>query len=146
MFILLLSGKGLLAQSIVGTWKTISQLMVNEDGTQKDLMAIQTRQYACMKDLETIFEASGKQRMKAPANCKTPIDYEKMEASDWKMVGHTLSVTNKSMPTPLGTTATYTVQFSGNTAMLTHEYSPAEKQKLPGSVKVQKVVITYQRQ
>jgi len=148
LFLLLsvaLSANDSQAQSIVGSWRTISQLIVNEDGSKKDLMVMQTRRWACMADLQTIFEANGKQLMKTSANCSTPINYDKLPPSDWKMTGHNISITNKSTPGPLGTTATYTVEFSGNKAILTHEYSTAEKQQLPGSAKIKKVVITYQR-
>lgn len=133
----------LTAQSIVGIWKTINNIVVNTDGTKTDITAMQIKHWPCMADLQTIFDAGGKQYMKSSQKCG-PIDYNKLEPSTWKMNGKTITITNTTMPTPLGNTATYTVDFTGNKATLTHEYSTEEKAKLH-SKKVKQVIITYQR-
>ena len=132
------------AQSIVGAWKTVSTIVEDLDGKTRDMVAMQWKHFPCMAGIETVFEAGGKQITKGPAHCG-PLDYSKLGASIWKMNGNQLSITNEKMPTPLGTTATYTVAFAGNKVMLTHEYTAAEKQKLTGSTKLKKIVITYQR-
>ncbi|MDR3693001.1 hypothetical protein [Mucilaginibacter sp.] len=131
------------AQSIVGSWKTISNTLVNSDGSADNLTVMQQKQWPCMADIQTIFEASGKQYMKSPKNCG-PFDFSKVVPSTWKMLGNTISITNTSMPNPLGKTATYTVAFAGNTATFTHEYTAAEKAKLHSKA-IKKVIITYQR-
>ena len=131
------------AQGIVGSWKTISNIIVDNDGIKTDLIVMQQKHWPCMAGIQTIFEANGKQYMKSSKKCG-PIDYNKLAASTWKMSGNTISITNASMPNPLGNTATYTVGFEGNKAILTHEYSADEKAKLH-SPKVKKVIITYQR-
>jgi hypothetical protein len=133
----------LVAQSIIGTWKTVSNVVVNLDGTKSDITAMQLKQWPCMADLHTIFDANGKQYMKSEKKCG-PIDYNKLAVSTWKMSGATISITNTSMPNPLGNTSTYSVAFSGNTATFTHVYTDQERVKLH-SKKVKEIVITYQR-
>jgi hypothetical protein len=131
------------AQNMVGTWKTASSIVINMDNTKTDITAMQLKQWPCMAEVQTIFDANGKQYMKSAKKCG-PVDFNKLEASTWKMNGKTISITNASMPTPLGNTSIYTVDFSGNKAVLTHEYSAEEKSKLH-SKKVKEVIITYQR-
>jgi hypothetical protein len=143
LFIAATFANTLRAQSVVGSWKTISNAMVNNDGSKTDLIVMQQKQWPCMSAIQTIFEASGKQYMKSPKNCG-PFDYNKLAPSTWKMSGNTISITNTSLPNPLGNTATYTVAFAGNKAIFTHEYSAAEKAKLHNET-IKKVIITYQR-
>jgi hypothetical protein len=143
IFSITISVNILTAQSIVGTWKTISNVIEDLDGSKSDMVTMQLKHWPCMADLHTIFDANGKQFMKSPKNCG-PIDYNKFGASTWKMNGNTISITNKEMPNPLGITSTYTVSLAGNKAILTHEYSAEEKNKLHSS-KIKKVIITYQR-
>src|ERR1035437_6701937 len=131
------------AQSIVGTWKTISNMVINTDGSKTDITALQFKQWPCMADLHTVFDANGKQYMKSAKKCGS-LDYSTLAASSWKMNGKTISIANTTMPTPLENTATYTVDFAKNKAVFTHEYSAEEKAKLH-TPKVKKVVITYQR-
>ena len=133
----------LTAQSIVGTWKTVSHTVVNTDGTKTDITAMQIKHWPCMADLQTIFDANGKQYTKSPQKCG-PIDANKLGPSTWKMNGKTIAITNTEIPTPLGNTATYNVDFTGNKVTLTHEYSAEEKEKLH-SKKVKQVILTYQR-
>jgi len=133
------------AQSIVGAWKMLSQVTLNEDGTEKDLTALQRKQWPCLADLQTIFGADGKQTMKLPAGCKSPMDYSKLPASTWTMKGNSITISNKSLPTPLGTSSSYTVTFSGKKAVFTHEYSTEEKAKLRMGGKIKRIVITYER-
>jgi len=131
----------LFAQSIVGAWKTLSNVMENSDNKKTDMLSMQLKMWPCMAQLQTIFQADGKQIMKSPARCG-PMDYNKLSASSWKMTGNEISITNTSMPTPLGVTATYKVEFSGNKAIFTHEYSDDERKKLH-TPKTKKVIITY---
>lgn len=131
------------AQSVVGSWKTVSNVLEDNTGKKKDLMAMQLKLYPCMAQLQTIFEANGKQIMKSPAKCG-PFDYSKLAASEWKMNGNVISISNASLPTPLGNTATYKVEFQVNKAVFTHDYTDAERTKLH-SPTAKRVIITYQR-
>ena len=131
----------LYAQSIVGAWKTLSNIIENSDNKQTDLLSMQLKMWPCMAQLQTIFEADGKQIMKSPNRCG-PIDYNKLSASSWKMNGNEISITNTSMPSPLGGTATYKVEFIGNKVIFTHEYTDKERKKLH-TPKAKKVIITY---
>ena len=141
--ILLTLSKILGAQNIVGAWKTISNVLVNTDGSKRDLTAMQFKQWPCMANLQTIFETNGKQYMKSEKKCG-PIDYNQLPVSTWKVNGNIISITNTGMPTPLGNTSVYKVAFSDKTAVFTHVYTPEEQSKLHNK-KVKEVVITYQR-
>jgi hypothetical protein len=131
----------LYAQSIVGKWKTLSSVIENSGNKKTDILSMQLKMWPCLAQLETIFEANGKQITKSPTKCG-PIDYDKQPASSWKMNGNEISITNSSMPSPLGVTATYKVEFSGNKAVFTHEYTDMERKKLH-TPKAIKVMITY---
>jgi len=113
------------------------------DGKKKDMSALLKEKWPCLVELQTVFEANGTQVMKSPKNCG-PIDYNKLPASTWKMRGNIISISNKDMPSPLGNTATYLVEFIGNKAIFTHEYSNEEKTKLH-TPNAKKLVITYQK-
>ncbi len=141
--IVMTMSKILAAQTIVGAWKTISNVVVNKDDAKKDLTALQFKQWPCMANLQTIFEANGKQYVKSEKKCG-PVDYSRLPTSTWKMNGNSISITNTGIPTPLGNTAVYQVAFSGKTAVFTHVYTPEEQSKLQNS-KVKEIVITYQR-
>jgi len=143
LFLLLICASITKSQSVVGAWKTVSNVLEESNGTKKDMLAMQLKLGPCMAQLQTVFEANGKQVTKSPAACG-PIDYNKLPPSTWKMQGNTISITNTSLPTPLGTTATYKVEFSGNKAVFTHDYSDEERKKLR-SKNVKRVVITYER-
>jgi hypothetical protein len=131
------------AQSVVGSWKTISNVLEDITGKKKDLMTMQLKLYPCMAQLQTIFEANGHQIMKSPSKCG-PFDYSKLAASEWKMNGNVISISNASMPTPLGNTATYKVEFQVNKAIFTHDYTDTERIKLH-TPNAKRVIITYQR-
>lgn len=131
------------AQSIVGSWKTISIIMEDVDGKTKDITAMQRKRFPCMADILTVFQAGGKQVTKSPANC-AGFDYNKMPASDWKLSGNELTITNSAMPGPLGITAHYTLHFSGNRVLLTHVYTEEEKKKLPASKNLKQLQMTYE--
>lgn len=139
---LLISANVLTAQSIIGAWKTISNVIEDLDGTKSDIVPKQIKMYPCIAELQTIFDANGKQYFKSPKNdCD---EFVKLPGSTWKMNGKTISLTNTKVPTPLGTTSTFTVDFVGNKAILTKEYSAEERAKMYKS-KAKKITITYQR-
>ena len=131
----------LYAQSIVGAWKTLSNVIENSDNKKTDILSMQLKMWPCMAQLQTIFQADGKQITKSPSRCG-PIDYNKLPASSFKINGNEISITNTSMPSPLGVTATYKVEFSGNKIILTHEYTDNERKKLH-TPKAKKAIITY---
>lgn len=143
LLVLIACISGTHAQSVVGKWKTISNITENDNGKTKDLLAMQLKMWPCIKDLQTIFEANGKQTVKSPSKCGV-MDYNAMPASSWKMNGNTIVITNNSMPTPLGNSATYTVTFKGKQALFTHVYTEEEKKKLH-TPHVKSVTITYER-
>ena len=132
------------AQDIVGRWKTISNIAENTDGSSKDLRLMQLKLWPCMADIETVFEAGGKQYTKSEKKCGM-IDYNKLGNATWKMNGNIISITaDAAMSNPLGSTATYVVTAVNNTAIFTHVYTAAEKIALHNT-KIKKVTITYKK-
>ncbi len=132
------------AQSMIGKWKTLGMTVENIDGSKTDLRSMQLKHWPCLSEMETVFEANGKEYSRSPKNCGM-IDYNKIPPADWKLTGNTLSLTdNGDMPNPLGKTATYAVSFSGNKVTLTHVYTSEEKAKLH-TPKAKQTVLVYQR-
>ncbi len=132
------------AQDIVGRWKTISNIVENMDGSTRDLRVTQLKLWPCTADIETVFEAGGKQYTKSDKKCGG-IDYDKLGNATWKMNGNTISITaDAAMANPLGNMSTYTVAVAGNTATFTHVYTAAEKTVLRNT-KMKKVIITYKK-
>jgi hypothetical protein len=126
------------AQSIAGTWKCLSNVLVNDDGTRQDLWKSITEAFASATDMQYIFEADGKHYIKADKKCAI---IAKMGSAIWSQSGKTITLTSTTDKT--GTATTYTAAFTGNTLTLTHVYTIAEKQKL--SIKTQKITLTYQK-
>lgn len=131
------------SQGMVGSWKTVSNIIEEMDGRKRDMSVLLKQKWPCLSELQTVFEANGTQIMKSPKNCG-PADYNKLPPSTWKMTGHAISITNNSMPTPLGYTSTYNVTFIGNKAIFMHEYTTEEKIKLH-TPNAKKIVITYEK-
>lgn len=140
---LLVFSKALIAQTVVGAWKTVSNVLVKTDGSKNDLTALQWKRWPCLADLQTIFDANGKQYMKSEKKCG-PLDYNKLPAATWKMNNNSITITNSGMPNPLGNTAVYKVTFLAKTVVFTHVYTPEEQLKLHDR-NVKEVIITYQR-
>jgi hypothetical protein len=132
------------AQDIVGRWRTVSNIVENTDGSSKDLRLMQLKLWPCMADIETVFEAGGRQYTKSEKKCGK-VDYNKLGNATWKMNGNTISITaDAAMPNPLGSTATYIIAVANNTATFTHVYTSAEKTALHNT-KIKKVTITYKK-
>lgn len=132
------------SQSIVGSWKTLSNVSEDIDGSKNDIVPLQIKTWACMSNLKTVFEANGKQIMQSPPNCG-PIDYNKLPSSTWKMKGNVITITNEHLPNPFGNSTNYVVEFLGeNKVVFTHLYTIEEKGKLHDK-KIKKISITYAR-
>ena len=126
------------AQSIVGKWKCLSNVIVNADGTKQDLWKNITSAFACATDMQYVFEANGKHYIKADAACAT---IAKIGSATWSQSGKIITLT--STADKQATSTTYVPEFAGNILMLTHIYTAEEKQKL--GIKTQKIILTYQK-
>jgi hypothetical protein len=126
------------AQSIVGSWKCLSNVLVNADGTKQDLWKNITEAFACATDMQYVFDANGKHYIKAEKKCAI---IAKMGNATWVQSGKIITLT--STTDKIATSTTYTPVFTGNILTLTHIYTPAEKQKL--GIKIEKIILTYQR-
>lgn len=135
--ILLVSAQ-LSAQSIIGTWKRTGNLMEDIGGKKTDLQKIMLQSSPCIATIKYMFDANGKHTVKAPANCMEGI--EEMSKANWKMQGKKLIITTIANPI---TVTDYTLAFTGNTMIMTHLYSEAERKQY--SIKTNKIIITYQR-
>jgi uncharacterized membrane protein len=126
------------AQSIVGSWKCLSNVLVNADGSKQDLWKNITAAFACATDMQYVFEANGKHYIKADKKCAI---IAKMGNADWSISGKIITLTSTS--DKQATSTTYVPAFTGNTLTLTHEYTAEEKRKL--GIKTQRIIITYQK-
>jgi Lipocalin-like domain len=126
------------AQTIVGSWKCLSNVLVNADGTKQDLWKNITAAFACAADMQYVFEANGKHYIKADKKCAI---IAKMGNADWSISGKIITLTSTS--DKQATSTTYVTVFTGNILTLTHEYTAEEKRKL--GINTQRIIITYQK-
>ncbi len=126
------------AQSIVGSWKCLSNVLVNADGSKQDLWKNITSAFACAADMQYVFDANGTHYIKADKKCAI---IAKMGNATWSQSGKIITLT--STADKKATATTYTPVFAGNILTLTHTYTPAEKKQL--GIKTEKIILTYQR-
>jgi hypothetical protein len=126
------------AQSIVGSWKCLSNVLVNADGSKQDLWKNITEAFACAADMQYVFDANGTHYIKADKKCAV---IAKMGNATWSQSGKIITLT--STADKKATATTYTPAFTGNILTLTHIYTPAEKQTL--GIKTEKIILTYQK-
>jgi hypothetical protein len=126
------------AQTIVGKWKCLSNVLVNADGTKQDLWKNITEAFACATDMQYVFDANGTHYIKADKKCTI---IAKMGNAAWSISGKIITLTSTS--DKQATSTTYVPVFAGNILTLTHTYTAEEKRKL--GIKTQKIIITYQK-
>jgi uncharacterized membrane protein len=126
------------AQTIVGSWKCLGNVLVNADGTKQDLWKNITGALACAADMQYVFDANGKHYIKADKKCAI---IAKMGNADWSQSGKIITLTSTS--DKQATSTTYVPIFTGNILTLTHEYTAEEKRKL--GITTQKIILTYQK-
>ncbi len=126
------------AQSIVGSWKCLSNVLVNANGTKQDLWKNITEALACATDMQYVFDANGKHYINADKKCAI---IAKMGSATWSLRGKIITLT--STADKEATSTTYVPEFAGNILTLTHIYTAEEKQKL--GIKTQKIILTYQK-
>lgn len=125
------------AQSIVGSWKCLSNVLVNADGSMQDMNLTIFKEYPCAANMQYIFDANGTHYVKATKDCQM---IAAMSNARWSASGNTIIVTTKA---PIILATTYTLSYIGNTVVFTHVYTPAEKALL--KIKTKKIIITYQK-
>jgi Lipocalin-like domain len=126
------------AQSITGTWKRTGNMLEDVDGKKTELQKIMLQSSPCIASIKYMFTANGKHTVQAPANCMSGI--EEMSKATWKMQGKKLIITTINNPV---STTDYTLVFTGNTMVMTHLYTDAERKQ--SGIKTNKIIITYQR-
>jgi hypothetical protein len=126
------------AQTIVGNWKCLSNVIVNANGTKQDLWKNITEAFACATNMQYVFDANGKHYIKADKKCAI---IAKMGNATWSQTGKIITLT--STADKQATSTTYVPVFAGNMLTLTHTYTSEEKQKL--GIKTEKIILTYQK-
>jgi hypothetical protein len=126
------------AQSIVGSWKCLSNVIVNTDGSRQDVWKNIAEAFSCAADMQYVFEANGKHYIKADKKCEI---IAKMGAATWSQTGKIITLI--STADKQATSTAYVSEFAGNTLTLTHTYTAGEKRKSGSNA--QKIVITYQK-
>ncbi len=125
------------AQSIVGSWKCISNVLVNADGSKQDLWKTIVKSFACAADMKYVFDANGRHYVKAAKDCEA---IAAISNAAWSVSGSTITLTTQL---PTVTTTTYTLSFVNGSAVLTHIYTPGEKASL--KITTNRITITYQK-
>jgi Lipocalin-like domain len=126
------------AQSIVGSWKCLSNVLVNADGSKQDLWKNITNAFACATDMQYVFDANGTHYIKADKKCAI---IAKMGNATWSQSGKVITLT--STADKKATATTYIPVLAGNTLTLTHIYTPTEKKQL--GITTEKIILTYQK-
>lgn len=138
LIVVLVFSAQLSAQSITGSWKRTGNETEDIGGKKTDLQKIMLQSSPCIAGIKYMFDANGKHTVKAPANCLEGI--EEMSKATWTMQGKKLIITTITNPV---TITDYTLAFTGNTMVMTHLYTEAERKKY--GIKTNKITITYQR-
>lgn len=128
------------SQSIIGTWKKTASIIINADGTEKDMQKMLTKALPCTAEVKYIFESNGKQYIQAPKNCLPTIA---TEVVNWSIKGDEITLISKATEVITGELTKYTLNFKDGFVDFTHIYTPDEKTKWHNKAK--KVVITYKR-
>ncbi len=110
------------AQSIVGKWKRTASVIEYTNGKTKDLQETMNKILPCSKDIQYIFESSGKHFTIIPKDCISVA----IPDAVWKMEGNTLFISQKVGKEMMSTT--FELSFSGNQMTMTHVYSASENQ------------------
>jgi hypothetical protein len=126
------------AQSIVGSWKCLSNVMVNADGSKQDFWKNITETFACAADMQYVFDTNGNHYINADKKCAI---IAKMGSATWSQSGKIITLTSRA--DKLATSTTYVPEFVGKILTLTHTYTAQEKQKL--GIKTEKIILTYQK-
>ena len=128
------------SQSIIGTWKRTASVIINADGTQKDMQKMLNKALPCTAEVKYVFESDGKLYTQAPKNCLPSIA---TEVVSWSMKGAEITLTSKASEAITGEPTTYTLNFKDGFVDFTHIYTSDERIKW--HVKAKKIVVTYKR-
>lgn len=144
-FILLLAliGHHSFSQSLVGTWKRVSTVLVDKDNVATDLQKMMAKSIPCSVNITYTFEASGLQKTNIPEDCKKRLaSMAAMYAdSKYELNGSTLKVF--STKKELFPDAVYKLSFQGNTMTWVHRYD--DNPKVPNPTKAKTITIVYQK-
>jgi hypothetical protein len=132
-----------LAQSIVGTWKRTSTVLVDKDNVSTDLQQMMTERMPCASRVTYTFLASGLQKTSIPKDCEKAMAAMAAMYADakYELKGNKLKVFSPQKE--LFPDAVYDVSFQGNTMTWTYDYTanPAT----PNPTHAKKITIIHQK-
>lgn len=128
-----------LPSSVTGTWKRTAMTSVDINGTTSDDNASMLKAMPCAKNITYTFKADGSIVTNVPDECGALKKTLESMNGDGKctMTGNKLIVTSSKIPT-----ATYQVEFKGNTMIWFFDYSTNPKTLNPGG-KSKSMTIVY---
>lgn len=130
------------AQSPIGSWKRISSIVVDANGTKSDLHKSMVSTIPCTATIVYRFLPDGKMQT-ITEGCPDVVKTAASAAdaiSRYKVSGNKMTVTTTNNELP---PATSVLSFQGNTMTQTFHFS--ENPKTPNSTKAKSVIVVFQR-
>jgi len=126
------------AQSPIGKWKLVSEILENQDGTKKDMKLEMQKFKPCLANFTYEYTSGGQLITSVPPGCMAA---NLVPISTWKLTNHKIIFNQKEGKKII--TTIYEVTFPGDQMVFSYEYSPAENKILHSKSK--KLTITYKR-
>jgi hypothetical protein len=131
------------SQSLVGTWKRISMVLVDKDNVSADLQTKMTKALPCSADVTYTFLASGIQKANIPDDCKKRLASMAAMFAEAKYELNGTALKIFSAKKEISSDAVYQVSFKGSTMTWIYDY--LANPKVPNPTKAKKIVIVYQK-
>lgn len=131
------------SQSLVGTWKRVSTVLIDKDNIATDLQKMMAKSIPCSVNITYTFEASGLQKTNIPEDCKKRLASIAAMYADakYELNGSMLKVFSSKKE--LFPDAVYKLSFQGNKMTWVHNYS--DNPKDPNPTKAKTITIVYQK-
>ena len=131
------------SQSLVGTWKRVSTVLVGKDNVSNDLQKMMTKSIPCTVNITYTFETSGLQKTNIPEDCKKKLASMAAMYVDTKYELNGSNLKVFSSQKKLFPDAVYKLSFHGNKMTWVHHYSDHPKD--PNPTKAKTITIVYQK-
>lgn len=143
LLLVTLIGHSCFSQSLVGTWKRVSTVLVDKNNVSNDLQKMMAKSLPCSVKLTYTFEASGIQKTNIPADCKKIMESAESMYADTKFEFNGKTLLVFSPKKELFPDATYQVTFQGNRMTWVHNFK--DNPKDPNPTKTKSIKIVYEK-
>lgn len=142
LWVTLISHSGF-SQTLVGTWKRVSTVLVDKNNVSNDLQKMMAKSLPCSVKLTYTFEASGIQKTNIPADCKKIMESTASMYADTKFEFNGKTLLVLSPKKELFPDAAYQVSFQGNRMTWVHNFT--DNRKDPNPSKTKSITIVYEK-